>query len=603
MVRQSRKTDRSVTSLALSLSLGYFALMSTLMWMFEHAITLSSIDVAVENPHRVNTWLVIAVTAMAIFILSSWALRRMSTNTRHALDFVPSERLGLDLADAAGSKPSSWRDAILLLGAVGIILASTGAYIISEQDKVLDNARDRQFFLIGKLKAQSVSRWVNERRRDLTVLLENEQFNSDLRRWIQSSKPDAPLRESIRSNLNAVLEANGFDGLSVVDRSGAISISIPDDLQARTMCRQVALEGRTTDAKAVSFSTAFNDANGRPKLDVIGTFKDRHGQPDKHVATLCMRVDLDQRLLPMVSRWPDVSGSGEILLGRIDGDDLVLINSRVDSDAAWTSRRLAGARAHWEASLKAAENKRLFSQTDRAGTPKLHAAYPVSDTPWIVMVRMDADEADQLQARKQRYGTIIIGFVLLFIVTAFSIAWARTHYGRETFHAQRDALLEQLQEMAFHDDLTGLPRRRLLIDRLDVAIMDAERRKEQIGVMFIDVNKFKPINDTYGHAAGDAVLQAVAHRLKLCVRKNDTAGRLSGDEFLLLLTGNPDDATLQEIRKKITQSLQHPIKWADRSFVVSVSIGLATYPKDGTLSEALIEAADHSMYKDKKASA
>lgn len=600
MVKHSRKPDRSVTSLALSLSLGYLALMSTLMWMFEHAIILSSLDAVVENPHRVNTWFVIALTAMAIFMLSSWALRRMSTSTRQASDFAPSERLGLGLADAPDSKPTSWRHAIILLATVGIILAGTGAYIISEQDKVLDNARDRQFFLIGKQKAENVSHWVNERRRDLSVLLENEQFKSDLRRWIQSSSPDTPLRESIRSDLNALLRANNFDGLSVVNRAGAISISIPDDLQARTMCRQVALEGRKADSKAVSLSAAFNDVDGRPKLDVIGTFKDMHGQPDKHVATLCMRVDLDQRLLPMVSRWPDGSRSGEVLLGRTDGDDLVLINGWTDSDSVWTSRRLAGARAHWEALQKATDNKQLFAQTDSAGTPKLQAAYAVSDTPWIVMIQMDAEEANLLQARKQRYATIVIGFVLLFVVTAFSIAWARTHYGRETVHAQRDAALEQLQEMAFHDDLTGLPRRRLLIDRLEVAIMDAERRKEQIGVMFIDVNKFKTINDTYGHAAGDAVLQAVAHRLKLCVRKNDTAGRLSGDEFLLLLTGNPDDATLQEIRKKITQSLQHPIKWAGKSLVVTVSIGLAIYPTDGTLSETLIEAADRSMYKDKK---
>jgi len=158
---------------------------------------------------------------------------------------------------------------------------------------------------------------------------------------------------------------------------------------------------------------------------------------------------------------------------------------------------------------------------------------------------------------------------------------------------------------ALHDVLTGLPNRALFKDRLEHGLAQARRQGWGLAVLFMDLNGFKAINDTHGHDVGDAVLQAIAQRLKDNTRSEDTVSRFGGDEFLYLLTGIQDAATIAKIAEKVVQSVQAPndIKLRDKRFSASVtaSIGIATFPKDGTTAEALIERADQAMYRAKQA--
>ena len=164
----------------------------------------------------------------------------------------------------------------------------------------------------------------------------------------------------------------------------------------------------------------------------------------------------------------------------------------------------------------------------------------------------------------------------------------------------RDKLLSELHALAYYDELTGLPGRRLITDRLEVALRDAERRNEMLGVMFLDLDRFKAINDIHGHAAGDHVLQTVAERLRASLRRNDSAGRLGGDEYLVVLAGNLDATTTNQIRDKIVLSISQPIDWNGVLLEVGASIGVAVYPVDGTRMQDLMETADAAMYADKQ---
>ena len=159
----------------------------------------------------------------------------------------------------------------------------------------------------------------------------------------------------------------------------------------------------------------------------------------------------------------------------------------------------------------------------------------------------------------------------------------------------------QLRQLAHHDTLTGLPNRTLFYDRLTQSLMQARRNDEMVGVMFLDLDRFKLINDTLGHAMGDLLLRQVAHRLIACVRASDTVSRLSGDEFGIILGEMATARTAQPVAEKIVRMFQAPFVLADEARHVTMSIGISLYPTDAKDEETLIKAADVAMYRAKEA--
>ncbi|WP_018878920.1 EAL domain-containing protein [Thioalkalivibrio sp. ALE9] len=152
---------------------------------------------------------------------------------------------------------------------------------------------------------------------------------------------------------------------------------------------------------------------------------------------------------------------------------------------------------------------------------------------------------------------------------------------------------------AYHDLLTRLPNRALFRDRVDVAISHAHRSGTQLAVLFIDLNRFKVINDSLGHTVGDRLLQGVAQRLQGCIRKGDTLSRFGGDEFTLLIPGLASSEAAIQVAEKILESLQAPFQIGDHELFVGASIGIAIYPDAGDNLEALIKNADIAMYREK----
>ena len=164
---------------------------------------------------------------------------------------------------------------------------------------------------------------------------------------------------------------------------------------------------------------------------------------------------------------------------------------------------------------------------------------------------------------------------------------------------ERKLAEERLLHLAHYDVLTSLPNRVLFYDRLKQALAQAKRNQWIIGVMFIDVDRFKNVNDTLGHAVGDRLLQQVSERLIRSVRAGDTVGRLGGDEFAIVLSdlSSAQDANL--IAQKIMVSFKEPLKLAGVELYVTASIGITLYPDDSTDQETLIKNADAAMYRAK----
>jgi diguanylate cyclase (GGDEF)-like protein len=160
---------------------------------------------------------------------------------------------------------------------------------------------------------------------------------------------------------------------------------------------------------------------------------------------------------------------------------------------------------------------------------------------------------------------------------------------------------EKLLHIASHDALTGLPNRALLHDRLEQALAKAQRDNGGLALLFIDLDGFIPINDTYGHLIGDLLLQGVSERLRQCVRESDTVARLGGDEFVILSLGTHDHKGAATIAQKVIDTLTTPFSLNGVEAKVGCSIGFSLYPRDGASSETLLSQADQAMYAAKNA--
>lgn len=224
-------------------------------------------------------------------------------------------------------------------------------------------------------------------------------------------------------------------------------------------------------------------------------------------------------------------------------------------------------------------DERLTYLSDGAGwaeTDDWHTV-PMS-TPGAAFgqLRLDLKEACSLQAAELE--------LLQFAATQAAAAIERFVLQADLAHAAR------------YDELTGLPNRRLFQDRMRLALARSRRGHAGGAVLFIDLDDFKCVNDQHGHGAGDQLLQAVAQRIKSCVREADTVARLGGDEFVVLLEEVSSLAKVQKVADKISRSLAEPLLLAGVALPVSASIGLAMYPQQGELMDDLMRHADQAMY-------
>jgi diguanylate cyclase (GGDEF)-like protein len=159
---------------------------------------------------------------------------------------------------------------------------------------------------------------------------------------------------------------------------------------------------------------------------------------------------------------------------------------------------------------------------------------------------------------------------------------------------------KEIGRLAFHDVLTGLPNRMLFNDRLKQVLAQAARHSRGVAVMFIDLDGFKLVNDTYGHDVGDAVLRNVAQRLQASMRAEDTVSRHGGDEFLCIMMEANDERDIAKVAGKMINVIATPTEVGDLKLIVKPSIGIAVYPKDGETAKVLVTKADTAMYRAKR---
>ena len=189
---------------------------------------------------------------------------------------------------------------------------------------------------------------------------------------------------------------------------------------------------------------------------------------------------------------------------------------------------------------------------------------------------------------------------ILISVNTFKVARERLYSVVVQDISERVMFEEKLSRMAYYDAMTGLPNRRLFHDRLNQAVYRAKRHNELVGLLFLDLDRFKQINDSLGHLYGDLLIQGAAKRLMAVVRQDDTVARLGGDEFTIILSDiiNADNAA--HVSQKIIDEFSKPFQLREHEVTISVSIGIALFPLDSTDVDTLIKDADMAMYQAKE---
>ncbi|HEY9079971.1 GGDEF domain-containing protein [Magnetovibrio sp.] len=192
-----------------------------------------------------------------------------------------------------------------------------------------------------------------------------------------------------------------------------------------------------------------------------------------------------------------------------------------------------------------------------------------------------------------------MSFVLIITSFAFLALIAPT-YTLYRYIIRRDLAEAQIKHMATHDTLTNVPNRNLFFDRLELAMASANRHREKLAVLFIDLDGFKAVNDRLGHDAGDHILKTTAKRLVGALRDSDTVARFGGDEFVAILTDVKDAAKVDAVVQKLKAEIAAETVFESKTISVGVSIGAAVYPDHSVNMDKLVCMADRSMYNDKQ---
>ncbi|UZE84395.1 putative bifunctional diguanylate cyclase/phosphodiesterase [Pseudomonas viciae] len=265
---------------------------------------------------------------------------------------------------------------------------------------------------------------------------------------------------------------------------------------------------------------------------------------------------------------------------------------------------IAGDTVDYAAVVPDTENtEALLSTNGWDGVRRYTSARQLYDYPLAVIVGLSEEE--QLAAVTRQAHTYLWraaggSLLLVLLVSLLSrMSWQLVQSRLRAAEA-KVAYAERVEYLAYHDGLTSLPNRSLFSKMLAQSIREASRYDRQLAVLFLDLDRFKQINDTLGHDAGDQLLQAVALRLRACLRASDTVARLGGDEFVILLPELSEDSYVAVTAQKVLSTIARPFNLHGQEFRVTASVGISVFPRDGLDEQTLKKNADSAMYQAKQ---
>ena len=242
----------------------------------------------------------------------------------------------------------------------------------------------------------------------------------------------------------------------------------------------------------------------------------------------------------------------------------------------------------------------IYRSTAAPATPMPTTASTLTATEYMVVAghtwTLSLSPQKTSETRHSQDAALIIAVTGICLSLSLALLVWQMITGRVRAQRLAAEMTEELRHMAQHDPLTKLPNRALFSDRLNLELARAKRHEGRFALVFIDLDNFKPINDNYGHAVGDRLLQKIAQRLQAAMRASDTVGRIGGDEFVVLMTELTEANDALGLAEKIRKAVRLPITIDQHELTISCSLGVAVYPGDGTDEISLTKSADEAMY-------
>jgi len=304
------------------------------------------------------------------------------------------------------------------------------------------------------------------------------------------------------------------------------------------------------------------------------------------------RFDLDRVIETVVMRMRDIVPADYVSIAIVDRSAPTMVRIYTRDQRNGSELQLErGACAIEETTALLAHPDGLWLEREQATYPYLAPIAKLGAASMLVL---------PIIWHEALVGTVVLGFHGIAVLTDEELGRARNLGDRVGVAFATAAKDEQLCYQANYDALTALPNRLYLKDQLVRRLAQAQREMQQFALLFIDLDNFKSINDSLGHAVGDEVLQQMAERLKQCVRETDTVTRLGGDEFVIVLSQIRAEWDAESVAENVIAAMAAPFVVSGNEHFLSASIGIALYPADGTSAEALLRNADTAMYRAKE---
>ncbi len=374
-------------------------------------------------------------------------------------------------------------------------------------------------------------------------------------------------------------------GYTLQDIGGADPLAWNPAEEIRTTYQQLLASQTPNDSWNNDFESQRKDGSRYWERQVVSTLRDTNGQ---HTHLIVVKQDITERKQKRdgyertrrLQEQALISSSNGIMITRSDAEDhsIVYVNPAFERITGYAAEEVIG------------REGRFLVRDDLA-------------QPALEIIRNALRGKCEGTATLRNYrkdGTLF--WNELHIAPVHDLTGESTTHFVSVINdvSERVQYQQALEYQANHDSLTGLANRNLLNDRIEQAIAWARRNNHVMGVMLLDLDHFKRINDASGHTAGDALLKEVAARLRACVRDTDTVARLGGDEFVIILTDVPQPDDVLNIAAKVQSALTRPMEIVGRDMEVTASIGVALYPRDGDHGEVLLRYADIAMYRVKE---
>ena len=517
------------------------------------------------------------------------------------------------------------RPLLMLLLLLIMVISGVGyAYYLNKKTTAEQTARE-QIGAIGDLKAQEIARWLRERERDAATLFYSR-LDNIVRAFLKNPEL-VSLQDNVLQHLASLSRTYQYQAIGLLDARGNPILSFPAEEITLEKQTQVLIKQALFD-RQVAFSGIYGQH--APRIDFIVPLFTEQGRAAPPLGALLLRIDVRTSLFPLLQIWPTTNITTNIFLIRREGNEMLypheseptqdpirfvdpslnltkLINAIVAQNEENQPSDHQDKSDDYSALLE--ENKEIDQDIELEGidyrnVEVLATIRLVADSPWYILAKMDRQEINQ-PIRRSALRTMAMVLLLMLLVSLIIWAVWRRQIEAVLRNTNRSLVREinerkyyeaRLEHQANYDSLTQLPNRHLLQERLKRAIARAHRINQTIAVFFLDLDRFKTVNDSLGHPVGDVVLQAVATRLKSCIREEDTVARLGGDEFVIVMEGLSQGTQAAEVARQILDVLIPSFRIEHYEFFVTSSIGISLFPEDGADVKTLLKNADVAMY-------